>query len=435
MDRTNIANARLEGLEEQLGLKGNQYNTVLTVWFVSYCVFESLSNILMTRFRPSRWIPGIVVLWGFVMTMMGLVKNFQQIVALRFLLGLTEASLYPGIAFYLTCWYPRSKLQARIGWFLGSASLAGAFSGLLAYAVGFMSGDGGHLGWSWIFILEGAATVAVGLVAFLIMVDSPETANFLTQEERAFVTYKQKAEYTSVGEDERFELRYIWSTVTDWQLYIHILIYWSLTTPFYGFSLFLPTIINSLGYSGPVSQLLTIPPYVLATILLFICGHYSEKWRVRSPFLYFGIICGMIGITINLLNVAPGVKYFGIFWVIGGIFAAVPGVVAWLGNNLSGHYKRGIGMALQVGLGNLSGTFASNAYRAQDAPRYILGHSIGMMFLGIGLVCVTTTVIAYRTINRRRDKTLQGLLDRGEKLSAEEIRKQGDKSPVFRYMI
>jgi hypothetical protein len=64
-------------------------------------------------------------------------------------------------------------------------------------------------------------------------------------------------------------------------------------------------------------------------ILLFICGHYSDKWRMRSPSLYFGIICGMIGITINLFDVPPGVKYFGIFWIIGGIPTAIPGVVAW----------------------------------------------------------------------------------------------------------
>ncbi|KAM6495346.1 MFS general substrate transporter [Amanita muscaria] len=366
---------------------------------------------------------------------MGLVKNYEQLITVRFLLGLTEAGLFPGMAYYLTLWYPRDKLQSRVGIFFGSATLAGAFSGLFAYWIGFMSGVGGRLGWAWIFIIEGAATILVGLVAFLVLVDFPATARFLTPEERSFVIHKQKMEYSNVGEEEHFEFRHIWAAITDWQLWAHVLIFWSIGTPLYGIAFFLPTIINSFGYTVSVSQLLTIPPYLVATILIYVWGYLSEKRKIRSPFLFASLAFSLIGLAINISNVSDGVKYFGTYWIVAGAAAAFPGIIAWLGNNLAGQYKRGTGMAIQLGLGNISGTFASNIYRNQDAPKFIFSHSIMIMFTGVGFIIVAVTTYVYKIINRRRERTLREMLDRGEKLKPEDIRKLGDKSPTFRYMI
>ncbi|KIL65350.1 hypothetical protein M378DRAFT_105323 [Amanita muscaria Koide BX008] len=435
LDRGNIANARIDGLETQLGLTGNQFNTALTVWFVPYCVFECAANLVLKKFRPSKWLPGITVAWGLVAVTMGLVKNYEQLITVRFFLGLTEAGLFPGMAYYLTIWYPRDKLQSRVGIFFGSATLAGAFSGLFAYWIGFMSGVGGRLGWAWIFIIEGAATILVGLVAFLVLVDFPATARFLTPEERSFVIHKQKMEYSNVGEEEHFEFRHIWAAITDWQLWAHVLIFWSIGTPLYGIAFFLPTIINSFGYTVSVSQLLTIPPYLVATILIYVWGYLSEKRKIRSPFLFASLAFSLIGLAINISDVSDGVKYFGTYWIVAGAAAAFPGIIAWLGNNLAGQYKRGTGMAIQLGLGNISGTFASNIYRNQDAPKFIFSHSIMIMFTGVGFITVAVTTYVYKIINRRRERTLREMLDRGEKLKPEEIRKLGDKSPTFRYMI
>ncbi|KAF8625350.1 hypothetical protein AX15_005428 [Amanita polypyramis BW_CC] len=423
-------NARIEGLETQLGLKGNQFNIVLF-----YCICECPANLVLKKFRPSRWLPGITVIWGLVMTMMGLVKNYPQLLGARIALGIAEAGLFPGIVYYLTFWYPRHKLQTRISMFFGSASLAGAFSGLLAYGISFMSGVGGRLGWSWIFILEGLATIIIGFIAFFVLVDFPVSAKFLTPEERAFVIYQKKLENSGVGEEEHFELRHFWAAVTDWQVWLHTLIFMSVGAPLYGFTLFLPSIINGFGYSVTISQLLTIPPYVLATVAIYVSGYYSDKWRLRSPFIFGSLICSFITLSIYLSNVSRLAKYFGTFFIVTGCYAAFPGIVSWLGNNLSGQYKRGVGMAIQIGIGNFSGTFASNMYRTQDAPRYVLGNGLAMMFSGIGVICVVVAVLAYKHINHKRDKILQELTERGEKLSPVEIKRLGDKSPTFRYMI
>ncbi|KAF5328441.1 hypothetical protein D9619_013250 [Psilocybe cf. subviscida] len=419
LDRGNIGNAKLQGLLTQLHLSSQQYNIA-----VPYCLFEC----------PAKWLPGITVVWGIIMTLMGIVKNYQQLVGVRILLGVAEAGLFPGVVYYLTLWYPRHQLQLRIGLFFGAASLAGAFSGLLAFAIHFMSGTAGLLGWSWIFILEGMATVLVGLLAFLVMVDFPATASFLTPEERSFIVHKKKYDNSSVGEEEHFSSRHFWAAVTDWQVWIHILVYMSVIAPLYGITLFLPTIINSFGHSAAISQLLTVPPYIVA---IFVFAYYSDKMKKRSPFILLGLTFILIGFSINISNAPHGVKYFGTFFVVSGAYASFPGVVAWLGNNLAGQYKRGIGMALHIGIGNFSGAIAANIYRAQDSPRFLLGHGLELMFVGIGFIATPIVILSYMRINKKRDEAQREALESGEtnKYTNKQLREMGDRAPDFRYTL
>ncbi|KAK0433430.1 MFS general substrate transporter [Armillaria borealis] len=433
LDRGNIGNAKLQGLTTQLHLDSNKYNIALTMYFVPYCMFQCPANLVLKKFRPSRWLPGITVVWGIIMTLMGLVKNYPQLVGVRVCLGVAEAGLFPGVVYYLTLWYPRHQLQLRIGYFFGAASLAGAFSGLLAFAISFMSGTRGLLGWSWIFIIEGTATVVIGLFSFFIVVDFPATAKFLTPEERAFVVWKKKYDNSSVGEEEHFSVKHIIQALTDWQVFLHIPDLHVRHRPFVWHNV-VPscrTIINTFGHTPAISQLLTVPPYIFATIVLYLFARYSDRLKMRSPFIYLGLGMLLVGFSINVSDTAPGVKYFGTFFCVAGSYASFPGVVAWLGNNLAGQYKRGVGMATQIGVGGFAGAIASNIYRTQDSPRFILGHALELMFVGIGLVCVPIAVISYKRINANREKEMQ----KGMNYSHEELKKMGDRAPEFRYMI
>ncbi|KAJ7770357.1 MFS general substrate transporter, partial [Mycena olivaceomarginata] len=405
---TVTGNARLQGLEAELELTGNKFNIALTMFFIPYCIFECPSNLVLKRFLPSRWLPGITVVWGIITIAMGFVRTYGELVGTRICLGVVEAGLFPGVAYYLTLWYPRHMLQWRIGLFFGAASLAGAFGGVLAFGIGFMSQTGGLLGWSWIFILEGIATVLVGLVAFFVLVDFPATAKFLTAEQRAFVVMKRvQYDNSSVGEEEQFEIRHVVEALTDWQnLITHSAL--SMTSLFsvYGITLFLP-----FGHSPAVSQLLTVPPYV--PVVLFIFAYWSDRIKMRSPFIFVGFLFSLIGFAINISNAPSGMiicpallcQILGTFFCVTGPYAAVPGIIAWLGNNLSGAIQTWCGMAFQIGIGHLGGgTFASNMYRTQDKPRFIVGHGCELLFVAIGLISVAATVLVSHRINRCRDE-------------------------------
>jgi MFS family permease len=235
LDRGNIGNAKIEGLTEDLGITGAQYNWCLTVFFFTYAAFEVPSNLLLKKLRPSVWLPTIMVAWGLVMTLMGIVQNYEGLLIARIFLGVAEAGLFPGVAYYITMWYARHEAQFRQALFFSAASVAGAFSGLLAFGIAHMDGVGGLEGWRWIFILEGILTVVVAVVAFFVLYDFPETATFLTEEERAFVVYRLKYQdfkdeqedgAVRVAQDDTFQWKFVKSAFLDWQIWTNVWVYW-----------------------------------------------------------------------------------------------------------------------------------------------------------------------------------------------------------------
>ncbi|PNP40200.1 hypothetical protein TGAMA5MH_07855 [Trichoderma gamsii] len=444
LDRGNIGNAKIEGLQEDLNMTPGQYNWCLTVFFFTYAAFEVPSNLLLKKLRPSRWLPLIMVCWGVVMTLMGLVQSFQGLVVARLFLGVTEAGLFPGVAYYLTLWYCRHEIQFRQALFFSAASVAGAFSGLLAFGISKMDGVGGLAGWRWIFILEGIATVLVAASAFFLLFDFPETASFLTEEERAFVIHRLKYQgqvqlladgtpnQAQVAQAEEFQWKYVWQAFTDWQIWVNIFVYWSIVCPLYGISLFLPSIIKSLHYTSSTAQLMTVPIYVVAAILAVITAWFSDRVGKRSPFIIGFLFMMILGYGMCIGSSNPKVVYGGIFLVACAIYPSFPGNITWLCNNLSGSYKRSAGMAIQIGVGNLGGAMASNFYRQVDNPRYILGHGLELGFISIGIVASVILIVSYHTINKKREQKLAN--GEAAHYTPQELSEMGDRAVTFRYM-
>ncbi|CAO1604753.1 hypothetical protein XANCAGTX0491_008293 [Xanthoria calcicola] len=433
LDRGNIGNARIEGLVESLNMTGPQYNWCLTVFFFTYCLFEVPSNLLLKRLRPSIWLPSIMVAWGTVMTLMGVVQDFKGLLIARLFLGVTEAGLYPGVAYYITMWYCRTEAQFRQAMFFSAASVAGAFSGLLAFAIAKMDGVGGYEGWRWIFILEGILTVVVAVIAFFTIYDFPETAKFLTEPERAWVVHRLRYQGSKdsgqmVAESEHFKWQYVRDAFTDWQIYLGLWMYWGIVCPLYGTSLFLPSIIRELGYTSSTAQLLTVPIYITAAVLAVAVAWFSDRSGQRSPYI-FSCMCAIgIGFIIcigaSAHGGAPGAVY-----AVCGIYPAFPGNVTWISNNLAGSYKRSAGMAIHIGVGNLAGAMASNFYRTSDSPKYLLGHGLELGFVAVGLCAVVGLRWNYSRINGKREQMPPG------EFSDAENSDKGDRAPTYRYVL
>lgn len=153
LDRSNVANARIEGLTTDLNMTGNQYLTGLTLYFVGYVLFEIPCNIILKRTTPRLWLPTLTIAWGVVATLMGITQSLSGFFVVRFFLGVTESGLFPGVVYYLSMWYKRRERQYRIALFFSAASLAGAFGGILAWGIAHMDGVAGQAGWRWIFII------------------------------------------------------------------------------------------------------------------------------------------------------------------------------------------------------------------------------------------------------------------------------------------
>lgn len=143
LDRTSIGNARLYGLEDDLNITNTQYLLTLTIFFFSYAIFEVPSNVFLKRLRPSVWLSFLMLFWGVFMTLQGIVTNYRGLLAMRWFLGVFEAGLFPGVNYYLSCWYKRTEFGIRAAVFFSAASISGAFGGLLAAAIAKMDGVGG----------------------------------------------------------------------------------------------------------------------------------------------------------------------------------------------------------------------------------------------------------------------------------------------------
>ncbi|KAH8818678.1 major facilitator superfamily transporter [Flagelloscypha sp. PMI_526] len=432
LDRTNIGNARLANLEKDLGMKGLNYNVALSIFFPFYVAAEIPSNMMMKATRPSLWIPFIMVCWGFLCVMMGFVHNYTGLLVTRAFLGIAEGGLFPGVTYYITLWYRRHECGFRMAIFFSAATAAGAFGGLLSRAIVEMNGIAGRPGWSWIFIIEGIVTLGVAILAFFVMHDYPDTAKFLNNEEKQEVLARLKLDRSSLADE--YDPKYFWDAVSDWKIWVHMFITIGIYTPLYSISLFLPTIVKSLGYTNNEAQLMTVPPYVVACFFTLGGGYLADKVGQRGIFIIFFNIMAITGFTMLYISTNDTVKYVGCILAASGIYPNVPQGVAWNGNNIGGSTKRGVGIAMHVGFGNLGGAISGFIYQSKNAPRYLPGH--GTL---IGTVTMSTILAIFMTIylrreNARRDEEYKRPEEYTESEKTAE-RWKGDNASFFRYTI
>lgn len=429
LDRANIGNARIAGMAVDAKLTGLRYNVIAAVFFIPYALFEVPSNICLKLFRPSIWIPSIMIAWGLIMTLMCLCNTYHSLIIARIFLGLAEAGLFPGITFYLSLWYKRRDVAKRIAIFFSAATVAGAFGGLLAYGIERMEGIGGLHGWQWIFCLEGIATVLVAFASYFFMHDFPETATFLTDEERAVIVAMLKEDTQGLATD--YKSKFVWQAISDYKTYIQIGIYMGLLIPVYAISLFTPTIINKLGFSSANAQLLTIPPFAAGCIATIAVGIYSDKLNLRGPFVIAGALVSLIGYIVLYTQSAPGVSYFGAILAAVGVFPTIAVDLAWAGSAAGGDTCKGVVLALVIGLGNLGGICSSFIYITP--PRFHIGHGTIMGWLSLSVLLSFFAMWDYNRLNKRNIAICQrdGIDDKQQ----ENYRDVGNDSPLFRFTL
>ncbi|QDS72837.1 hypothetical protein FKW77_006964 [Venturia effusa] len=433
LDRSNIGNAKLAGLTTTLSLKGLQFNNALAIFFPFYVLAEVPSNLMMKLTRPSIWIPIIMVTWGLVCTMMGLVKNYQGLMAARVFLGLAEGGLFPGVTFYITMWYRRHECGRRMAIFFSAATAAGAFGGLLAYAIQNMDHVANLRSWQWIFILEGIATFVVGCVAFFLLHDYPDTAKFLAKDEREEV--QRRLEHDRGMLADEFAMKYILDAFKDWKIWVNCFITVGIFAGLYSVSLFMPTIVSGLGYKDKEAQLMTVPPYVVACLFCISSGFAADRAKQRGVFQIGFILASMVGLLMLLLSTSNHVKYAGVFFTTVGIYSNVPQCTAWNSNNIGGTTKRSVGMAMQVGMGNLAGTMSAYMFLPKDQPKGFASGYKGLLGLAAMSCALSIGMSVYlRMENSRRDREFK----RPEEYTVEEMaleREKGDNASFFRYTV
>ncbi|KAI1211239.1 putative MFS transporter [Annulohypoxylon truncatum] len=434
IDRANIGNARLAGLEEDLGMSGNDYNMLLSIFFIAYIVFEIPSNLACKAIGPGWFIPFLCFGFGVCSMGMAFVRNLSSACGVRFLLGTFEAGMMPGISYYLSRWYRRSELVFRISLFIVMAPLAGAFGGLLASAILSLSNIGSVTSWRMIFLVEGIITMGLALIAFVTLTDRPETARWLSEAEKTLAIARVKSEMLGQTKVlDKTDRNKVWLGFWNPVVIATAFIFLFNNITVQGLSVFAPTIVASIypSYTTVQKQLYTVPPYVVGAAFEVAIPLLSWRTDRRQIFLIATAPLTIMGYIMFLASKDPKVRYAATFFTAISTFAAGPLANAQVSAQVISDSARSMSLATNMMLGNIGGLIATWSYLSWDGPDYPIGNGLNLAASSMLLIIATATLFWMKADNKRREK-----LDVGkelEGLTREQIESLEWKHPGWRW--
>jgi len=438
MDRVGIGNARLFKIEEDLGMdpESNQFQLAVSILFVTYCLFETPSNLIIKRLKPARYLAGLVFVWGIIAVCTGLVQSYAALIACRLLLGLFEAGLFPGIMLYLTTFYTKRHISLRNAYFYSISALSGAVGGLVAYGIAQMDGAGGWNAWRWIITINGIPTILTAPLVLWLLPNDPETASFLTEEDRRNLVLLRQAEIGQTVSGQQMHKEDVIAGVKDWKIWALSFAQFCSHSVLYSFSVFLPTIIREMGQTGwsdAVINALTIPVYLVGFGTYLLVANYSDKIQKRGIFCISGAAVMIIGYALLLAHANVASRFVGCFFISAGLWVCSGSGMAWVTVNQPRYGKRAFASGIFITIGNAAGVAAPFLYEGRFRPRFIPGYSatIGMLLFAM---CVHSALWFH--MKKKNDRKLAGLEDwRMEGKTEEEINEMGEHNPRYLYTL
>ena len=297
LDRTNIGFAALH-MNDAIGITQTIFGLGAGVFFLGYFIAEVPSNVLLHRFGARIWIARIMITWGILSGCFAFVQTEWQFYTLRFLLGVAEAGLAPGLLLYLTYWFPSyRRARMTVLWFIAipiSGMIGGPLSGLI---MDRMSGVHGWFGWQWMFVIEAIPTVLVGLLVLAVLKDSVQDANWLTQDEKNLV--KQELAQDNQHKEGHASVK---EFIADKRLWLLAGIYFCVVMGQYAITFWLPTLIRNSGISDNWHiGLLTSLPYMCAIVVMILAGRSGDHFQERRWHLIIPMCAGAIALTFATL--------------------------------------------------------------------------------------------------------------------------------------
>jgi len=265
-----------------------------------------------------------------------------------------------------------------------------------------MNGIQGLAGWRWIFIIEGCITIAFSIAAYFIIPDFPETAKFITEEERTRLLTRL---YVDRGDEKESIKDVNWIRVaTDYKIWLLTAVFFCCDMSAASTSAFTPTILTQLGWTSKQAQVMSIPIWAVGIFAGLSSSYVSSRLNLRWPFILGGLSLARVGWIIQLCQVQPAaVRYFALFCIASGTFVQFPLLVGWLSGNLRGRAYLAVGTALQIGLGNCANFVASNVFISSESPRYRTGFTVGLTLTALGWVLTLVTLALFLSHNKKLD--------------------------------
>jgi MFS transporter, ACS family, tartrate transporter len=400
VDRINIGFAALQ-IQSRLRLSDASYGFAAGVFFAGYVLFQLPSNVVLERVGARRWIATLMITWGLISSCMIFVRLPWHLYVLRFMLGSAEAGFFPGIVFYLRSWFPVTTRARTVALFSAAAPMSAVIAGPLS---GTLLGlhQAGLEGWQWMFLLEGAPAVLLGIGVLLYLTNTPSEAHWLSAEERAWLVgdLLEEREQRQVG-NARGMLK-VFTSIHVWLL---VFVYFGVNVAGYGISFWLPSLIRNLSVAGTISiGLLTAIPYAAALVVMVLAGAYADKsgehrWHIAVPALVgaLALVAAGHSDSVAKLIAALSLAVVAQFSIVGPFWALSTTIEPQ-------HAAACIALINSVGnLGGMAGSYAIGALRNSDT-----GFRNGIVSLGVGLGIAGCLAMFVRTQDRglARDEQL-----------------------------
>ncbi|KAF2855876.1 MFS general substrate transporter [Plenodomus tracheiphilus IPT5] len=419
LDRSSIGNARIAGLADDLNLSSSQYHWLLWAFYITYILFEWMT--LMYRIVPPHiYISLCILSWGIVASLQAVATSFGFLLVLRALLGISEAAFGPGVPFYLSFFFRRHELAFRTGLFVSASPLSASFAGALAYVITKVGEHGPLSPWRLLFLIEGFPSVLIAVWAWDFVPDGPGLAKWLTPRQREVAVLRLRQEKDGEPEEQENEKHYgqntrgkvnfqeVFQTLKDPKCYLTAFMFFSCNVSFSSMPVFLPTIIQEMGWESITAQGLTAPPYLFAFMVVLATAYYSDRLQSRSTFIMLHSMLATLGYgTIALSGYYKStntfVRYIALFPAAAGFFSAITIIITWTINNQETDSKKGTGMAVLNIIGQMGPLVGTSIFPSEEGPYYAKGMSIcaGFMLL-VGVLAAMLRLVLVRENQRMK---------------------------------
>ncbi|KAF9452508.1 MFS general substrate transporter [Macrolepiota fuliginosa MF-IS2] len=410
IDRNSAAAARLRGFEEDLGLEGKQFASILSILYVGYILMQIPSNMFLSSIdKPSIYLPCCTMVWGFVSLGTGFTTNYYSALFARFLLGFVEAAFFPGALFLIAKWYKRSELSQRTSLFTCGSLISNAFGSLIASGIlDMMDGVLGYTAWRWLFFVEGGLTIAVAILAFFVLPDFPETEyiSWLTPAEHALARRRMiedapGASYPKPSADYETSkysgaMAGLMMALADWKVwYIALTLFLYVIT--LSFHLYFPTLTATMGYDPIITLLLCAPPWIAATAwTLWLCRH-SDRMEERCMHVILPLVIGIVGFMMSMSTMNITIRYISMF-LMAQTNAGFMCFLAWMSSTVSNPpVKRPVAIALINAISQSGNVLGSYVWVKTWGPTYNKSYAICIM---TALACMAMCLWLRRTLKR-----------------------------------
>ncbi|EAU89471.2 hypothetical protein CC1G_07697 [Coprinopsis cinerea okayama7 len=430
LDRSNLGNARLQGLPEDVlgGDKtGELFDWVVSSFYFSYILFQIPATIISKLFPPKVWMACAAVGWGTASTLMSTATGFSTLVVCRLLIGVFEAGFGPSLPLYFSYFYTKEEMGLRMAYWFGFATVAGSIGGFIAYGIQHIQTTIPH--WKLLFIVEGIPPILLGILTLFILPNRPESTSFFNDRERKIALARMnRATRGDVG--ATVNKAHILLAFQDWRVYTGGVIYFGLNCALASISAFLPTIITTFGYTNALAQLLTVPPYITASFVLISFSWASDKLQSRGIFMSIACCISGIGYLILLAATNVHVRYFATFCITSGTYTTIGITIAWFAHNLGSETKKATGMPMFMAIGQCGSILGSHIFPKAEGPSYTRGFAISCSLAFLAAICSGLLSLSYRRENALRDK-VYGKVDPDAPVDTREL---ADEAPGFRYV-